>query len=449
MTTTSGAATDGAHEGRIEGESLEFARGLIRIDSVNTGVTETTGNGEARAARFVAERLAEVGYEPEWFKPVPGRASIVARLRGTDPAAGALVVHAHLDVVPVDGQAWTHPPFGAETHDGILYGRGAVDMKGFAGTMLAVARALAREGRAPRRDLVFAFFADEEAGGRYGSRWIVAERPEVFAGATEALGEVGGFSLPLREGRRAYLVATGEKGSVSIDLVARGRAGHGSRPTPDNAVVALARAVTAVADHPFPIVRTPALDRFIGVLAREFGAGPVGDEALDGFLERLGPPGRLISAAARTTVSPTVLEGGVKRNVIPAEARAQLDIRTVPGHERTIAAELRAIVGNGIEVVERGSIPAIESPMEGELIELLQAAITGEDADGIIVPFQMPANTDNKALALLGIRGHGFTPLRLPNDFDAFGQFHAADEHVPVESLRFGGRVLWRVLRGS
>lgn len=236
---------------------------------------------------------------------------------------------------------------------------------------------------------------------------------------------------------------------MSIDLVARGRAGHGSRPTPDNAVAALTRAVTAVADHPFPIVRTPALDRFIDVVAREFGAGPVGDEALDGFLERLGPPGRLISAATRTTVSPTVLEGGVKRNVIPAEARAQLDIRTVPGHERTIAAELRAIVGNGIEVVERGSIPAIESPMEGELIELLQAAISGEDADGIIVPFQMPANTDNKSLALLGTRGHGFTPLRLPNDFDAFGQFHAADEHVPVESLRFGARVLWRVLRGS
>lgn len=200
MTTTSGAATDGAHEGRMEDESLEFARGLIRIHSVNTGVAETTGDGEARAARFVAERLAEVGYEPELFEPVPGRASVVARLRGADPAAGALVVHAHLDVVPVDGQTWTHPPFGAEMHDGILYGRGAVDMKGFAGTMLAVARGLARDGRAPRRDLLFAFFADEEAGGRYGSRWIVAERPEVFAGATEALGEVGGFSLPCARG---------------------------------------------------------------------------------------------------------------------------------------------------------------------------------------------------------------------------------------------------------
>ncbi|HEY9324818.1 MAG TPA: M20/M25/M40 family metallo-hydrolase, partial [Agromyces sp.] len=196
----------------LEEEALRFIRDLIRIESVNTGHPDTIGDGETRAARYVQAALEEVGYETTLLESLPGRGSIVARLAGRDPSRGALVVHAHLDVVPVEGQDWTHPPFGAEIEDGVLYGRGAVDMKNFAGVLLAVARAFKRDAEVPERDLVFAFFADEEAGGVWGAKWLVEHHPELFEGATEALSEVGGFSVPLAPGRRAYLIATAEKG---------------------------------------------------------------------------------------------------------------------------------------------------------------------------------------------------------------------------------------------
>jgi len=420
----------------LETEALEFVRALIRIDSVNTGDPATIGDGETRAARFVQARLEDAGYETTLVEPVPGRASVIARLAGSDPDAGALVAHAHLDVVPVDAADWTHPPFGAEIHDGILYGRGAVDMKDFAGMLLAIARAFRREGIVPRRDLVFAFFADEEAGGVWGAHWIVQHRPELFAGATEAISEVGGFSLPLPGDRRAYLVATAEKGVSTATLTARGRAAHGSRPTADNAVVRLAQAVAAVGAHAFPVVRTAALERFVDTWER---AG--------GRLDDLGFAASLIDAGMRNTASPTVLAAGGKANVIPATASATLDVRIVPGQHDAVRAELAAVVGDDIEVTWARDIAAIEAPVDAALVEVLQRAITAEDADGVVVPYLLPASTDNKHLSRLGIRGYGFVPLRVPADFDVFGQFHAADERVPVEALAFGTRVTARILR--
>jgi acetylornithine deacetylase/succinyl-diaminopimelate desuccinylase-like protein len=420
----------------LEAEALEFVRALIRIDSVNTGEASTIGDGETRAALFVQAQLEDAGYETTLVEPVPGRASVIARLAGSDPDAGALVAHAHLDVVPVEAENWTYPPFGAEIHDGILYGRGAVDMKDFAGTLLAIARAFRREGIIPRRDLIFAFFADEEAGGVWGARWIVRHRPELFAGATEAISEVGGFSIPLPGDRRAYLVATAEKGVTSATLTARGHAAHGSRPTADNAVVRLARAVVAIGEHRFPVVRTATLDRFLDVYAR------AGGDADD-----LGFTASLIDAGMHHTVSPTVLEAGGKTNVIPSTASARLDIRMLPGHDDTLRAEIEALVGPDVEVTWARAVPAIEAPVDAPIIGVLQDAITAEDPDGTVVPYLLPASTDNKHLAELGIRGYGFVPLRVPADFDVFGQFHAADEGVPVEALLFGARVTARVLR--
>lgn len=420
----------------LEAEALEFVRALIRIDSVNTGEASTIGDGETRAALFVQARLEEVGYETTLVEPVPGRASVIARLAGSDPDAGALVAHAHLDVVPVEVENWTYPPFGAEIHDGILYGRGAVDMKDFAGMLLAIARSFRREGIVPRRDLVFAFFADEEAGGVWGARWLVRNRPELFAGATEAISEVGGFSIPLPGDRRAYLVATAEKGVTSATLTARGHAAHGSRPTADNAVVRLARAVVAIGEHRFPVVRTATLDRFLDVYAQ---AG--------GDVDDLGFTASLIDAGMHHTVSPTVLEAGGKTNVIPSTASARLDIRMLPGHDDTLRAEIEALVGPDVEVTWARAVPAIEAPVDAPIIGVLQDAITAEDPDGTVVPYLLPASTDNKHLAELGIRGYGFVPLRVPADFDVFGQFHAADEGVPVEALLFGARVTARILR--
>ncbi len=430
--------------GPLEIEALEFIRALIRIDSVNTGDAATIGDGETRAALFVKQRLDEVGYETVLVEPRPGRASVVARLAGSDPDAGALVAHAHLDVVPVDADDWTHPPFGAEIHDGLLYGRGAVDMKDFAGMLLAIARAFRRDGIVPRRDLIFAFFADEEAGGVWGARWLVENRPELFAGATEAISEVGGFSIPLPDDRRAYLVATAEKGVTVATLTARGAAAHGSRPTADNAVVRLARAVAAVGAHRFPVVRTATLERFLEVYGRASGEPLDGDD-----LSRLGFSASVIDAGTRNTVSPTVLTAGGKINIIPASASATLDVRVVPGQADALRDELAAVVGDDIEIAWSRYIPAIEAPAEGRLMDVLQHAVTAEDPDGTVVPYLLPASTDNKHLSRLGIRGYGFVPLRVPADFDVFGQFHTADECVPVEALFFGTRVTARILRDA
>jgi acetylornithine deacetylase/succinyl-diaminopimelate desuccinylase-like protein len=430
----------------LEDEALEFIRALIRIDSVNTGEAATIGDGETRAALFVKDKLEEVGYRVDLVEPQAGRASVVARLAGADPDAGALVVHAHLDVVPVEEADWTHPPFGAEIHDGVLYGRGAVDMKNYAGTILAIARAYRRQRIVPRRDLIFAFFADEEAGGVWGARWIVRNRPELLSGATEAISEVGGFSVPLADDRRAYLVATAEKGVTWATLTARGHAAHGSRPTTDNAVVRVARAVAAVGAHRFPVVRTPALDRFLDVFGRHRSIR-FSTEGLDAELESLGFVASLVGASARNTVSPTVLAAGGKTNVIPAEATARLDIRVLPGADAALHEELAAVVGDDVEITWGRPVPAIESPLDSPLLDVLQDAITAEDQGGLVVPYLLPASTDNKHLAQLGIRGYGFVPLRVPADFDVFGEFHAADERIPVESLYFSVRVTDRILR--
>lgn len=433
---------------QLEEEALRFIRDLIRIESVNTGDLATIGDGEARAARYVQAALEEVGYETAYVESHPGRGNVVARLAGADPARGALVVHAHLDVVPVDGQDWTHPPFAAEIEDGQLYGRGAVDMKNFAGVILAVARAFRRDGVVPERELVFAFFADEEAGGTWGARWLVEHHPELFAGATEALSEVGGFSVPLTSGRRAYLVATAEKGVAWARLRARGRPGHGSRPTDDNAVVRLARAVAAVGEHRFPILRTPALDAFLTRFGTARGVDFT-DDALEAQLDELGFIGGIVGATLRDTASPTVLDAGSKTNVIPAIATAALDLRVLPGHEDSFREDLRRIVGDDIDLEIGPWIPPIAAPLDSPLLDVVQRSIEAEDAGGVVVPYLLPASTDNKHLSRIGVAGYGFVPLRVPEEFDVFAQFHTADEHIPVDSLYFSARVTERLLRGA
>ena len=430
---------------QLEQETLDFVRDLIRIDSVNTGDLATIGDGETRAARFVQARLEEAGIETTFVEPVPGRGSVIARLRGTDPDAGALIVHAHLDVVPVNAADWTHPPFGAEIADGLLYGRGAVDMKNYAGVILALARHFARSGIRPRRDLIFAFLADEESGGVWGASWLVDNRAELFAGATEAISEVGGFSVPLAEGRRAYLLATAEKGVGGLRLSARGDAGHASRPLPSDPVPQLAGAVARIGAHRFPVVRTPALARFLSVMGEARGT-VFTDENLDAELEQLGFVGRVIAAAARNTAAPTVLRAGDKSNIIPGSAEAVVDYRALPGGEDELLAEVSRLSGDTVEVERLRSMRPIASPIDGPLIDAISAALTTEDADGIVVPYLLPASTDNKHFARLGVHGYGFVPLRVADDFDVYGQFHSADECVPVESLYFSARVTARIL---
>jgi acetylornithine deacetylase/succinyl-diaminopimelate desuccinylase-like protein len=426
-----------------EDEVVEFCRDLIRIDSSNPG--DHSGPGERAAAEYVAGKLADVGLEPQIFESHSKRTSLVVRIEGEDSTRDALLLHGHLDVVPAQKEDWTVDPFSGEIQDGCVWGRGAVDMKDMDAMILAVVRQRLREGRRPPRDVVLAFVADEEAGSTWGARWLVDRHPELFEGCTEAVGEVGGFSLTVPGDRRLYLIETAEKGLAWMRLTARGRAGHGSMVHPDNAVTELAAAVTRLGTHEFPIRLTKPVHAFLEQACEAYGIvfDPSDPERA---LKELGPLARMIGASIRNTLNPTMLDAGYKTNVIPQEATAQVDGRFLPGHEKEFLATVDGLLGPNVtrEFVHHDA--AVETDYEGALVAAMETALKAEDPGAWPVPYCMSGGTDAKAFARLGIRCFGFAPLRLPPELDFSGMFHGIDERVPVDGLRFGVRVLDRFL---
>jgi len=427
-------------------EVVDLCRELIRIDTTNTGEPATTA--ERPAAEWVAARLAEVGVESQLRESAPGRASLVARLPGTDPGRGALLVHGHLDVVPADPDEWTLPPFAGELRDGYVWGRGAVDMKDFDAMVLAVVRDWQRTGYRPPRDIVLAFTADEEAGGAYGAHFLVDRHPELLEGCTEAIGEVGGFSYSVTDDLRLYLVQIAEKGMDWLRLTATGTPGHGSMLHEDNAVTALAEAVAGLGRHRFPIEITPAVRAFLEHVGEALGLELDPDDP-EPMIAKLGPAARLVGATIRNTANPTRLGAGYKENVVPGRAWATVDCRTLPGRSEEFLAQVREIIGPALTVEYVQRQPAVETSFDGPLVDAMAAALRADDPGARAVPYMVTAGTDAKAWARLGIRCFGFTPLRLPPDLDFTALFHGVDERVPVEGLEFGVRVLDRFLRNS
>ncbi|GAB3978418.1 M20/M25/M40 family metallo-hydrolase [Plantactinospora veratri] len=428
-------------------EVVELCRDLLRIDSSNTGDPETTV-GERAAAEYVAGKLAEVGVESQLRESAPGRTSLVARIPGTDPGRGALLVHGHLDVVPADASEWSVHPFSGEIADGYLWGRGAIDMKDFDAMVLAVVRQWQRTGVRPPRDLVLAFTADEEAGGEYGAHFLVERHPELLEGATEAIGEVGGFSYTVSPDLRLYLIETAEKGLEWLRLHARGRPGHGSMVHDDNAVTALAEAVARVGRHRFPIVVTPTVRAFLEQVSEALGIELDPDDP-ELAIAKLGPIANLIGATVRNTANPTRLAAGYKDNVIPSRASATIDCRSLPGQSELLMEQLREVIGPDIEIEHVQRQPALETSFDGDLVDAMAAALRAEDPGARPVPYMLSGGTDAKAFAKLGIRCFGFAPLRLPADLNFSALFHGIDERVPVDGLQFGVRVLDRFLRQS
>src|SRR5690606_3285857 len=253
---------------RPEEEVVDLCRDLIRIDTSNYG--DSSGPGERDAAEYVMARLTEVGFEPELIESEPRRSSVVLRIPGTDPTRPALVLHGHTDVVPANAADWSVDPFAAEERDGLMWGRGAVDMKDMDAMILAVVRDMGRTGWRPPRDLIVAMFADEENGGRLGAQWLVRNRPDFFEGASEAISEVGGYSVDI-DGRRTYLLQTAEKGLAWLRLVADGTAGHGSQVNTDNAVTALAGAVHRIGEHAWPLRLTKTVTQLLDGVAELTG----------------------------------------------------------------------------------------------------------------------------------------------------------------------------------
>jgi acetylornithine deacetylase/succinyl-diaminopimelate desuccinylase-like protein len=428
-------------------EVVELTQDLIRIDTSNYGDSIETV-GEAEAAEYCAERLREVGWDPEVITTTSDlRRGMALRIPGRSSSTPALVVHGHLDVVPAIAQDWSRPPFAAEIHDGFIWGRGAVDMKNMDAMMLAVAREWGRSGVRPKRDIIIVFFPDEEAGMVHGSQWFAEHRPDVFEGATHAVGEVGGFSLTLGA-HRLYPIQTAEKGIRWLKLRAQSRAGHGSLIHHDNSVSDIARAVTSIADYEWPQHMTTTVREFLTIISEMTGHDLV-DRDPSELVEFLGTLGYLVGATMSNTANPTTLNAGYKINVIPAQAEAGIDGRVLPGYEDEFDAVIRELVGPSIEIDAISRDIAVESSFHDPIVSTMFSALRVFDPEAVIAPYMISGGTDAKALSQLGLSCFGFSPLQMPDGLDYWRLFHGVDERVPIDGLKFGADVLEEFLRNA
>ncbi|MQY12551.1 Succinyl-diaminopimelate desuccinylase [Streptomyces sp. RB5] len=428
-------------------EVVRYTSDLIRIDTTNHG----GGDGVERvAAEYVAERLADAGIEPTLLEKAPDRTNVVARIEGTDPGADALLVHGHLDVVPAQASDWTVHPFSGEVRDGVVWGRGAVDMKNMDAMILSVVRAWARAGVRPRRDIVLAFTADEEASAEFGSDFLADKHADLFQGCTEGISESGAYTFHAGPRMRIYPVAAGERGTAWLRLTAHGRAGHGSKVNRENAVSRLAAAVARIGAHQWPVRLTPTVRAALIELAALHGieADPdAPDFDVDALLAKLGPAASLVEPTVRNSSNPTVLEAGYKVNVVPGTATAQIDGRMVPGGEEEFAATLDELTGPDVDWEFQHREVPLTAPVDSPTFAKMRAALQEFDPEAHVIPYSMSGGTDAKQFSRLGITGYGFSPLRLPPGFDYGAMFHGVDERVPVDALHFGVRVLDRFMR--
>jgi len=426
----------------LENETITLCQEMIRIPSVNHG----EGKGDEKAmAEYVASKLAEVGIKSELIETAPNRVNVVAKVEGADQSRPGLVLHGHIDVVPANAADWSVDPFSGVIKDGFIWGRGAVDMKDMDAMILATVRMWQRIGYKPTRNILLVFFADEEAGSNYGSRWLVKHRPEIFDGYSEAVSEVGGFSVTITGEHRLYLIEAAQKGIQWMKLTAKGTAGHGSFINQNNAVTKVADAVARIGKYEWPQLETKTSSFFFRKIA-ELTGDKYDPKNVKPLLHHLGDAVKMLGATISNTANPTMLEAGYKVNVIPQSASAMVDGRFLPGHENQLQETIKKLAGDEIEIEILTRDIALEVEFAGPLVKAMCDAISGEDSAGIPVPYLMSGGTDNKALHDLGIVGYGFSPLKLPKDLDFFALFHGVDERVPIEGLKFGVRVLYEFL---
>ena len=428
-------------------EVTRFAADLIRIDTTNRG----GGDGRERpAAEYVAAALAEAGVEPVLLESAPGRANVVARVAGREPGGPALLLHGHLDVVPADPSSWTVHPFAGEIRDGVLWGRGAVDMKNADAVLLAVVSQWTRAGVRPGRDVVLAFTADEEDTAEFGARWLVERHPELFEGCTEAIGESGAFTFHAGPGQRLYPIASAERGIAWLRLTARGRAGHGAKPNRENAVTRLSAAMARIGAYRWPVRLIPTVQAAVEAIAAATGRPPpeggFGALAAEDLLDYLGPAAALVAGTIRDSANPTMLQAGYKVNVIPDEAIGYVDGRVLPGTEQEFRATLDELTGPEVSWAYAHQEIPLEAPLDVPVVASMTAALLAEDPGGTIVPYCMSGGTDAKHFARLGMTCYGFTPLVLPEGYDYYAMFHGTDERIPLSALDAAVRIMDRFL---
>ena len=425
---------------------VELLQELLRFDTTNP-----PGN-ERPCIDFLDGLLREAGLVTERAEKTPGRPNLIARLPGRGRAP-ALLFYGHVDVVSAAGQAWSVPPFAGAIADGYVWGRGALDMKGGVAMMVSAFLRAANGGVAPAGDLVLALVVDEESDGECGARFLVDEHPDLFRGVRYAIGEFGGFPLRIL-GRTFYMIQVAEKLPVAVDVVIRGPAGHGARPLRGGAMAKLGRILARLETHRLPVHITPVTRQMIETMAARLPlAGRVVVRRLlhpaftDRVLGALGDAGRTFEPLFRNTVNATIVRGGERLNVIPSEIHIALDARLLPGYTTDdLLDELRPILrADGEAHVNPGG----ERPSEPDLalVGLLGRLLQKRVPDAVPVPYLLPASSDGRHFARLGIQTYGYTPMNLPPDVSFFSTIHAADERIPLDAVEFGASVLYDVIR--
>lgn len=432
----------------VEREALDHFQALLRLDTTNP-----PGN-ELAAARYLEVVLRHEGIEPVVLESAPGRGNVVARLDGGDRRNG-LVVSAHLDVVAAEAAHWTHPPFGGELHDGYLWGRGTVDMNHMAVYGLMAAILIQRLGLPLLRDLVFAGIADEEAGMRVGSRWLVEHHPDLLEGAY-CLTELGGFTMHIG-GQRIYPVQVAEKGVAWLKMTVRGTPGHGSMPHGDNAVVKLARALARLARQPLPRHPNTPVSLLIKGFAQAAGiplsvplrlllVPGLGELVLKIFPNR--EQAKIFSALLHDTACPTNLVAGSKENVIPSSASAILDCRILPGSSvETVQQEIRDVVREDVTFEVLHNTTPTDNPPGTPLFDLIGQVLRERDPGCHVVPSCIVGYTDAASYQHLGLITYGFAPIKLAPDLNFSALYHGHDERIPVDGFFWGLRTFFEVVR--
>lgn len=427
----------------VRDEVTRHLQALIRLNTVNPPGNET------QVAEYLAAAVRAEGIEAQVLESAPGRGNFVARIPGTGNGRPLLLM-AHSDVVSVEPEKWTHDPFGAEIVDGQVWGRGAVDTKNLVACELMVMLLVARQGLTLDRDLIMATFADEEAGGRYGAGWMWEHHRDLID-AEFAINEGGGVRVEIG-GKVFYLCQTGEKGSARMRLTARGAPGHASMPLPDTAMARAGRAVDVLTKHTFPTILTDTVRQMLSAIGSGIG-GPTEQmvqqilanpswEALSAL--PLSPAEQqMLYATTRNTAVPTIIQGGHRINVIPSEVMVDVDGRVLPGQDPELFAdEVRALVGEHVEVELRSGRTGLEADPASPLFDTIRETMGALDPGAEVVPFLVGGGTDAKSLP--GIKVYGFMPSRVnPEEFDLA---HAHDERVSIANLEFGTRALYEIV---
>lgn len=425
-------------------EATDLLSGYLQVDT-----TVPPGN-EAKGAEYLKEIFLKNGIEARTMETAPGRACVYARLKG-DGSKRPIILLSHIDVVPAEASDWKYPPFSGEVHDGELWGRGALDMKGMGIIELEAMLLLKRSGAKLTRDIIYIATPDEEVGGEYGAGWFVKNHADLVSGAEFLLNE--GFGIESASGKPQYWgVDFAEKSPLWLELKTRGEAGHASMPLPGSATVRLVKALESInrAGPNFKVL--PEVEEYFNKIAPLQSAElkkayeNVSDSVDDKKMEPLLMSDILKSSMLRNTISLTVLKAGYKTNVIPAEARAQLDCRLLPGvDEKEFVSWIKGVIKDDqVEVSILEWEKAEPSSIDSDLYRAIKAVAAKENADVPVVPMVVPWFTDSHWFRELGVTAYGFMPFEI--DAEHLATMHGKNERIPLSSLGNGVRRMHEIL---